>query len=200
MNLEGPAPELYLASSSPRRRELLDQLGVMYSVLSLSVDETVRSGEPPADCVLRLARAKAQAGWEQSKSLSGLPVLGADTVVIIDNEILGKPSGREDAIAMLQKLSGETHEVLSSVALRRHNVERYILSRTQVVFRDISPQECESYWLTGEPADKAGGYGIQGFGAAFVAHLEGSYSGVVGLPLRETAEMLQEFGVSVWNL
>ena len=193
------APELYLASASPRRRELLGQLGVLYRVLSIDIDEAVDGAEAAADYVVRIARAKALAGWEQSEHALALPVLGADTAVVIGDEILGKPEGQQQALQMLKKLSGSIHQVYSAVAVRRGQLEEYCLVKTRVGFRALSTRECEVYWLTGEPRDKAGGYGIQGFGAAFVAHLEGSYSGVVGLPLLETAGLLESFGVTIWN-
>ncbi len=192
-------PELYLASASPRRRELLGQLGVLYKVLPSNVDEAIGAAETATDYVLRIARNKARAGWLQSEQALALPVLGADTAVVTGDAILGKPAGYEAALQMLRALSGTTHQVYSAVAIRRGTLEKYRLVKTRVTFRELSREECMAYWQSGEPCDKAGGYGIQGFGAAFVARLEGSYSGVVGLPLLETAELLRSFGVSIWN-
>jgi septum formation protein len=188
---------LYLASASPRRRELLKQIGVAYRLAAVTVDETPYPGEPPEKYVIRLALDKARA------ARAGLPadeeawVLGADTCVVVDDEILGKPGDRAEGIAMLRRLSGETHHVYSAVALVSGEREGSRLSVSAVSFRPVSPQECEDYWRSGEPADKAGGYAIQGKGAMFVSRLEGSYSGVMGLPLFETAELLREFGSAV---
>lgn len=188
---------LYLASNSPRRRELLDQIGVTYRVLRVEVDESARAGEDAAALAQRLALAKAHAGRAELPQEDGRPVLGADTVVVCDRHILGKPRDRADALAMLATLSGREHEVLTAVALADHRRERVLLSRSRVGFRDISAAEAEAYWASGEPADKAGGYAIQGLGAVFVADLTGSYSGVMGLPLFETAQLLNEFGIEV---
>lgn len=185
---------LCLVSGSPRRRALLDQLGVRYKVLGAEVDERVRPGESAADLVARLALAKAQAGYPQAQ---GLPLLGADTAVALDGEILGKPANRAQGLAMLARLSGREHEVFTGVALCDEGVERVIVNRSAVRFRVISAAERAAYWATGEPADKAGGYAIQGLGALFVAHLAGSYSGVMGLPLFETAALLRQAGVKL---
>jgi septum formation protein len=184
---------IYLASQSPRRRELLQQIGVSHEVLQVSVDETPRTGEAAAEYVLRLALAKAEAGARQSRRL---PVLAADTAVVLGDRILGKPADRTEAIAMLQCLAGRTHKVLTGVALH-HGRSDSRLSVSRVTFRPISEQEALAYWATGEPADKAGGYGIQGRGALFISQLQGSYSGVMGLPLFETAELLQRAGVKL---
>lgn len=187
---------LVLASASPRRRELLDQLGVRYTVHPVAVDETPRGGEAPADFVRRLALDKA---WACARELGAghPPVLGADTAVVVEGSILGKPGGRAEALAMLARLSGRTHSVFSGVALLGAGAERVALSETRVRFRALTPAEAEAYWATGEPADKAGAYAIQGLGAVFVAGLEGSYSGVVGLPLFETAKLLEAAGLEV---
>ena len=184
---------IYLASLSPRRQELLQQVGVCYELLPVNVDETPATGEKAADYVQRLALAKAQAGWSSLAGKNSLPVLGADTVVVANGTIMGKPGDRQQAIDMLQVLSGATHEVLTAVALV---AERKLvrLNTSRVIFRTVSLSECEAYWESGEPADKAGAYAIQGLGAAFITHLEGSYSGVMGLPLFETLEMLETFG------
>lgn len=194
------APRLYLASASPRRRELLRQIGVRFETLKVAVDETPGEKETPTEYVRRLAIAKAEAGWLQSKSAQKLPVLGADTTVVCDRRIMGKPVDRAEAVSMLQQLSGGTHQVFTSVAVvRDRRIESKVVC-TDVVFRDLTADECERYWHTGEPADKAGAYGIQGYGGVFVSRIEGSYSSVVGLPLAETAELLQRFGVPVWDV
>lgn len=189
---------IYLASNSPRRRELLDQIGVTHRVLRVEVDESARPGESASALVQRLALTKAHAGRENLPSGDGRPVLGADTVVVCDGRILGKPRDRNDALAMFTALSGRRHEVLSAVALVDHSQrERVLLSRTEVRFRDIAPAEAEAYWASGEPADKAGAYAIQGLAAVFIAEIDGSYSGVMGLPLFETAQLLNEFGIGI---
>ena len=188
-----PGATIYLASRSPRRQELLQQIGVSYELLQINVDETPAAGENPADYAQRLALAKAQAGWSSLAGKNPLPVLGADTVVVANGTILGKPRDRQQAVDMLQVLSGSTHEVLTAVALvdERKLVR---LNTSRVTFRTLSLSECEAYWESGEPADKAGAYAIQGLGAAFITRLEGSYSGVMGLPLYETVELLETFG------
>ncbi len=189
---------LILASSSPRRRELLTQIGVSFEVVTVVVDESLRAGEPPEGYVLRLAREKARAGIAAAGRAEACLALGADTVVVLDGEILQKPAGRAEALAMLTRLSGRTHRVLSGVALAGR-CECARLSESRVTFRRIEAREREAYWETGEPADKAGAYAIQGRGAVFVERLEGSYSGVVGLPLRETAEMLAQCGADLYH-
>ncbi|HEB57934.1 MAG TPA: septum formation inhibitor Maf [Gammaproteobacteria bacterium] len=187
---------IYLASRSPRRRELLAQVGIRCEVVTVEVDETPRAGEAPADYALRLACEKAAAGWQAVGASGTRPVLGADTVVVIDDAILGKPVDREAGLAMLARLSGREHRVLTAVALCRGETQSR-LSETRVFFRPLGEAECRVYWDSGEPADKAGGYGIQGRGAIFVTRIEGSYSGVVGLPLYETAELLAAAGIRV---
>ncbi len=189
--------QLYLASNSPRRRELLTQIGVTYRVLAVEVDESARPGEDNAVLVQRLALAKARAGLEQLDVTAHRPVLGADTLVVCGERVMGKPHERSAGLAMLAALSGREHEVLSAVAMIDENQERVVLNRSRVLFRDIAPAEAEAYWNCGEPVDKAGGYAIQGRGAVFVAGLTGSYSGVMGLPLFETAQLLREFGIEV---
>lgn len=194
------APVLCLASASPRRTELLRQLGVPHLVVPSGADETQRAGEPPADYVLRVACGKAAGVLEAAPERArGLPVLGADTTVVIDGRVLAKPADRADCHDMLGRLSGCEHEVLTAVALAGRGATRTRLSSTRVRFRQIGAAEIDAYWATGEPRDKAGGYAIQGYGAAFVQRVEGSYSGVVGLPLFETAELLAEAGVPVWR-
>lgn len=187
---------MYLASASPRRRDLLDQIGVPHRRVIVEVDETRRSGEAVTDFVQRLALEKARAGWEALPVPERGPVLGADTLVVLDGEPLGKPAGREEALAMLARLSGRTHEVLTAVALVTPE-PLCALSGSRVRFRATSASERLAYWNSGEPVDKAGGYGIQGLGAVFIEHLEGSYSGVMGLPLFETAELLRQAGIAV---
>jgi septum formation protein len=174
---------------------------VPFQVLSVEVDESIASAETPMAYVSRLAEAKAAAGRRQSKAggLPTRPVLAADTAVVIDGEILGKPSDSTDGARMLRLLSGRTHEVLTAVALAADSDRLFCgLSRSEVTFREIGPEEARDYWNTGEPTDKAGGYAIQGHGAVFVADLHGSYSGVMGLPLYETAEFLRAAGVPRW--
>lgn len=186
--------ELILASSSPRRRELLEQLDVPFCVQPTDVDEQLWSHEPAEEYVRRMSLEKAAAGARSLVQGGKRCVLAADTTVVLGERILGKPRDREDALAMLQMLSGRTHRVLSSVAVTDGTTTRDGLSITEVSFAEIPPEACEAYWETGEPRDKAGAYGIQGRGAVFVRHIAGSYSGVVGLPLYETAELLRCFG------
>jgi septum formation protein len=190
---------VYLASASPRRRELLQQIGVSFRVLGAAVDEAVLPGEAPAAYVVRLAAAKAGCGWEGNREAADAPVLAADTAVVLDGKILGKPKDRQDAAGMLQQLSGRTHEVLTAVALRTASGLQTTTSRSEVTLRAISAREAEAYWETGEPHDKAGAYAIQGRAAVFIADLRGSFSGVMGLPLFETAELLSAAGVSHWH-
>jgi septum formation protein len=190
-------PQIYLASNSPRRRELLAQVGVRFRVLALSLDERLLPGEGVGEYVRRVALDKARAGRDLVSGRSGLqalPVLAADTVVVVGERVLGKPCNEDDALAMLRLLSGRSHRVLSAVALV-DTEETIALSESEVRFRGISDAEARAYWATGEPADKAGGYAIQGLGALFVEHLRGSYSGVMGLPLFETAALLESAGV-----
>ena len=191
---------IYLASGSPRRRELLTQIGVPFVALSAAIDETPQPDEAPADYVARLALGKARAGFASlpADGRHGV-VLGADTAVIIDGRILGKPLDQADALAMLMSLSGREHQVLTAVALFDGARSEVVNVSVQVRFRLIEPAEAQAYWASGEPVDKAGGYAIQGLGAVFVAGLQGSYSAVVGLPLCETAALLGRFGVPCWQ-
>jgi len=186
---------IYLASGSPRRRELLAQLGVSFELLVTDIDESLQPDETGEPYVRRMASNKARAALAQ---LSGrrAPVLGADTAVVVDRHILGKPEDKEAAAAMLRRLSGRTHDVLSAVAIvdsegRREDIA---VSRTLVTFRSLSDVEIDDYWATDEPRDKAGGYAIQGLGAVFIESIHGSYSGVMGLPLFETARLMNSFG------
>jgi len=188
---------LFLASASPRRRELLAQIGVPFSLLDVSVDETPSPAESPEAYVERIARAKAQAGLARLDDRDGC-VLGADTSVVLDQRILGKPESRADGLAMLAALSGRTHRVMTAVALARRAACEVRVVVSEVTFRTIEA-EAERYWASGEPLDKAGGYAIQGWGAAVVSQLQGSYSAVVGLPLCETAQLLDAFGLPRWT-
>lgn len=183
-----------LASASPRRSLLLRQIGVAHEVAAVNVDETRWPPETPADYVLRLARAKARAGAANEQ-----PVLAADTAVALGSELFGKPGDEADAVRMLGALAGRCHEVFTAVALECAGRASTALSVSRVWFRPITADECRRYWATGEPAGKAGSYAIQGFGAVFVERLEGSYSGVMGLPLYETAALLDAAGVQRWS-
>jgi len=187
-------PLLCLASASPRRRELLAQIGVAHVVAGADIDESVQPGEHPADYVLRMARSKALAVRERS---AGLPVLAADTTVVIDDSICGKPHDEAEGVAMLERLSGRTHQVLTAVALAAADTVAVRLSASAVRFRPLARAECVAYWRSGEPRDKAGGYAVQGYAAVFIERLTGSYSGVMGLPLYETAQLLAAAGLSV---
>ena len=190
---------IYLASGSPRRRELLQQIGVAFRVIGAELDETAHQGESPSAYVSRLAQAKAEVGWERSRDLGTAPVLAADTAVVLDAKILGKPKGLNDAMAMLLELSGRAHQVLTAVALRTAAGTEVSVSHSTVTFRSIDPSEARAYWETGEPSDKAGAYAIQGYAAIFISDLKGSYSGVMGLPLFETAALLKVAGVTCWQ-
>ena len=187
---------IYLASMSPRRQELLQQIGVEHTLLKVEIDETPNPGEPPVDFVRRLALEKARAGHAQLVEADTMPVLGADTAVVIGDTIMGKPHDRVHGIAMLEQLSGRTHQVMTAVALVGAH-EAVLVSISDVTFDTLDAGVCEAYWATGEPVDKAGGYAIQGLASAFVTRLEGSYSGVVGLPLNETAAVLREFDIYI---
>lgn len=193
-------PTLFLASASPRRAELLGQIAVPFQRVSASIDETPREAEDPAAYVERLALEKAQAGLQQLQQDAGAVVLGADTAVVLDGRILGKPQDRADALAMLAALSGREHQVLTAVALCSATRSASVVVASQVRFVPISPAQAEAYWASGEPLDKAGSYAIQGLGAVFVAGMSGSYSAVVGLPLCETASLLAEFGIPCWQM
>jgi septum formation protein len=201
---------IYLASGSPRRRDLLQQIGVPFRVVEVAVDEAVLPGESAAAYVARLAEAKAGAGWRKIHELreapvaaagpaAARPVLAADTAVVLGDQILGKPADAADAARMLRELSGRTHRVLTAVALCTTRGTSCRVSSSEVSFREISATERTAYWDTGEPQGKAGAYAIQGFAAIFVADLKGSYSGVMGLPLFETAELLGAAGVPRWQ-
>ncbi|MFV1972996.1 MAG: nucleoside triphosphate pyrophosphatase [Thiohalobacterales bacterium] len=191
-----PGPDIYLASASPRRAELLEQIGVTFSVLQVEVDEQHLTGESPADYVTRLALAKARAGKSLLDAGDSCPVLGADTTVVAADRMMGKPRGRDDAVAMLLSLSGCVHQVVSAVALAGGHAAVHVCT-SNVKFRTLTAAECQAYWNTGEPRDKAGAYAIQGRAAQFVEWLEGSYSGVMGLPLYETTLLFREFKINL---
>ncbi len=191
-------PTLFLASASPRRKELLSQIGVRFSLIAASIDETPLPHELPAAYVQRLALEKAAAGLalvDQDQAC----VLGADTAVVVGGRILGKPVDQDDAMRMLEALSGREHQVMTAIALVNRQQSDTLVVTSRVRFRVISSAEAHAYWASGEPADKAGGYAIQGLGAVFVEGLDGSYSAVVGLPLCETAELLGRFGIPCWQ-
>ncbi|UQY36007.1 Maf-like protein [Pseudomonas fulva] len=190
---------LYLASASPRRRELLAQIGVSFTTHVVPIDETPQPGEAPAAYVERLALAKAQAALGMLDDRHDAVVLGSDTAVVLDGRILGKPVDREDALATLAALSGREHQVLTAVALVSDaRAEARVVTST-VRFKALDRTQLEAYWATGEPRDKAGSYGIQGLAAVFVSQMQGSYSEVVGLPLCETAELLAQFAIPCWQ-
>lgn len=186
---------LVLASASPRRRDLLDQLGVRYTVEPAQIDETPGAGEPPRDYVQRMAREKAAAVTARHRG-AGTAVLAADTTVVLDGTALGKPRDRADAIAMLTALGGRTHRVLTAVCLDSAAGETVSLVETEVDFVALDSGVCDAYLASGEPWDKAGGYGIQGLGGALVSAIRGSYSNVVGLPLAETRQLLRAAGIA----
>jgi septum formation protein len=188
---------IILASASPRRKELLAQLGVEFTVAPAPIDESVKSDEAASAYVVRMATEKAQAGYEAAVSHTGrdMVVIAADTAVVLGERILGKPADQDDALKMLALLSGQTHRVLSGVAITDGQTLESRISDTAVNFRRLSAAERSAYWRSGEPVDKAGAYAIQGLGALFVAGINGSYTGVVGLPLFETAELLALFGI-----
>ncbi|MDR3300001.1 MAG: Maf family nucleotide pyrophosphatase [Candidatus Accumulibacter sp.] len=204
MPVDTSNPKLYLASRSPRRRELLAQMGVQFDVLSFraaprcddEVDETVLAGETPTDYVERLAQAKARLGWRAAglRRLAPRVILAADTTVELNGEIIGKPVDTDDARDTLRRLSGQTHRVLTGVAVAFESTVESIVSVSEVTFGVIDDADIQRYVASGEPMDKAGAYGIQGRAGVFVEHLSGSYSGVMGLPLCETALLLKRFG------
>ena len=197
---------IYLASRSPRRRELLEQIGIAFEVLPMrgglhhdvDVDETPLAGEAPVAYVARIAQTKAELGWRQvvMRSLPASPVLAADTAVALGGEIIGKPDNAEHARQLLQRLSGQTHQVLTAVAVARGERIETALSTSAVEFRKLEADEIRRYVASGEPLDKAGAYAIQGRAAMFVRAIAGSYSGIMGLPLYETAELLRRFDIT----
>jgi septum formation protein len=190
-------PQIYLASSSPRRHELLEQIGIGYQLLDVNIDEQRHGHEAAEMYVLRMALGKARSGWVSVRDEAPLPVLGADTVVFIDDEILGKPADRDEAGQMLAKLSNRTHYIYTGVALDSDD-EKTRLSVSNVTFRELDDLECRVYCASEEVLDKAGAYAIQERAAVFISRIEGSYSGVMGLPLFETAELLAEVGIHIF--
>jgi septum formation protein len=188
---------VYLASRSPRRRQLLEQIGVAYELIDVEIDERWDGQEPAREHALRLALAKAQAALDKRHD-ADIPVLAADTVVTLDDEILGQPQNREEGLVMLAKLSGRCHTVITAIALAstKEREPAIAVSTSRVYFRPLSETERSAYWETGEPLGKAGGYAIQGRAAMFIERIEGSYSGVMGLPLFETAELLQKYSLT----
>lgn len=197
--------KIYLASKSPRRRELLRQIGVEFELLMLrndtprgpDVTEVVHPGELAADYVARVSKEKAAFAWSivQNRRLTVRPVLAADTTVTIDGEILGKPGNRDEAVEMLERLSGRTHQVLTSIAVQHVDMLEQVTQVSDVRFAKLSAASIKAYCATQEPYDKAGGYGIQGLAALFVEHIDGSHSGIMGLPLYETAILLRKAGI-----
>jgi septum formation protein len=190
-------PLIYLASASPRRSALLAQVGIPHGVRPVDVDETVAAGESPEDYVTRLAAQKAGTLWARLSREARLPVLGADTSVALDEEIMGKPRDELDATRMLERLSSRTHRVYTAVALCNERGCKTQLSVSEVSFRALGRDEIRAYWRTGEPKDKAGAYAVQGFAALFIERISGSFSGIMGLPLFETGELLRSIG---WRL
>lgn len=190
---------MYLASASPRRQQLLHQIGISQQVVRQDIDETVRQDESPEAFVLRMALEKAQAGLAhvQAEGVVLAPVLGADTCIVLDGEIIGKARDRSDGLRILQRLAGRSHQVLTGVALVTGDTVQQVLSRSVVVFGPLSKKEIEAYWDSGEPADKAGAYAIQGKAAAFIERIEGSYTGIVGLPLFEVVNMIKKTGAGL---
>ena len=189
--------DLILASASPRRTEILHQIGVRHQIVPADIDETPKSGESAVDYVQRMALEKAQHVILTCSDMT--PVLGADTCVVCEAKIFGKPKHKDEAMQMLAALSGKSHWVYTAVAVGNKQNCSVVMSTTEVVFRKLSKDECLNYWETGEPCDKAGSYAIQGYGAVFVESIVGSYSGVVGLPIEETSLLLQKFDVGIWN-
>jgi septum formation protein len=204
-SLKTPDQKIYLASKSPRRRELLRQVGIDFELLSLrsdlgrslDVSEDVLPGEQALPYVERVALAKGAAAWNvlHQRRMQIRPVLSADTTVTIDGEILGKPADVREAVAMLERLSGRTHQVLTSIAVHATGLVEQVTQVSNVRFATLSPQAIRAYCATSEPYDKAGAYGIQGLAALFIEHIEGSHSGIMGLPVFETARLLQKAGV-----
>lgn len=190
--------KLILASASPRRAEILQQIGVDFQIAPADIDETPKPQESPVDYVQRMAQEKTQHVINSIAGSSAV-VLGADTSVVLNCKIYGKPKNQQEAMAMLAALSGKTHQVLTAVAMGNKQRCLLKLSATDVKFRELDLKECLDYWNTGEPLDKAGGYAIQGLGAVFVEKISGSFSGVVGLPIEQTAQLLQTFNVPIWG-
>ena len=192
-----PPIQLLLASASPRRQDLLRQMGLAFEVLQPDVPEQRLASESPRDYVERVARDKAQAGMRLAvaKGAGQLPILAADTEVVLDAEVLGKPADRAGGVAVLRRLAGRTHEVMTALCLLHAGAQHTAVSISRVTFAPLSDAQIQRYWDSGEAADKAGGYGIQGRAAGFIAHLDGSYSGVMGLPLFELTQILRKIGI-----
>jgi len=190
---------VYLASASPRRQALLQQAGIRFQVILPDVEEVVRPGESAEDFVMRVAQDKARAGrvLVTKEGRPSAPVLAADTCIVLDNEIIGKPADREEGIRILTRLAGRSHQVLTAAVLMEEGKCQQALSRSRVVFGLLSEKEIEDYWESGEPVDKAGGYAIQGKAAVFIEHIEGSYTGIVGLPLFEVVNMIKKSGTGL---
>ncbi len=194
-------PQLYLASQSPRRLQLLQQLGLKVEIFNADIDETPKADEQPADYVRRMAQEKNHAARQQLEKLANfaphLPILSADTSVVCNGQILGKPQNHAQAAQMLRLLSDRTHQVLTAVCVSLPDQKYSLVQTSQVTFKTLTEQEISAYIRTGEPMDKAGAYGIQGVGGIFISHIEGSFSGVMGLPVFETAELLRQVGVDL---
>ena len=186
--------QLIMASSSPRRRELLDQIQVSYKVLPVNIDESHMPGETAEQFVMRMAIEKAAASYEQNPHCVAL---GSDTIVAIGSTILGKPENKAHAIEILSLLSGNTHQVMTAVAIHCSEYKECVMSVSEVEFTELTRQQIEAYWDTGEPVDKAGAYGVQGIAAQFIKNISGSYSGIMGLPLFETAQLLEKSGIKL---
>ena len=187
--------QIILASASPRRLELLNQIGVQCDVYPVDINEDAKPNESATDLVVRLAKEKAEAGWHRTGGK--LPVLGSDTLGLIGSDLLIKPRDFDHAFEMLMKMSSNWHEIYTAVAICSNNRVEVLLSKNRVRFAKLSEQDIESYWKTGEPKDKAGAYAIQGIGAVFVEELQGSYSAIMGLPLRETMLLLENAGINI---
>jgi len=187
-------PQLILASASPRRRELLDQIQVSYKAFPVNIDESQIPGETAEEFVKRLAIEKAGASYKQNPHCV---VLGSDTIVVIGSTILGKPENKAHAIEILSLLSGSTHKVMTAVAIHSSEFKECVMSVSEVEFTELTRQQIEAYWDTGEPVDKAGAYGVQGIAAQFIKNISGSYSGIMGLPLFETAQLLEKSGIKL---
>ncbi|MCU7835929.1 MAG: Maf family nucleotide pyrophosphatase [gamma proteobacterium symbiont of Taylorina sp.] len=189
-------PQIYLASSSPRRQEILQQMGVSFAVIPQRVEEETRTHESPEELVIRLALEKSKDGLKRQNNQK-IPVLGSDTIVVLNGEILGKPDNKEQSIEMLLSLSDKTHQVMTAVVLANERHIKKAISISEVTFSQLDRNLCENYWQTNEPVDKAGSYGIQGQAALFIKNINGSYSGVMGLPVYETGLLLNQFGINL---
>lgn len=190
--------KIYLGSNSPRRLQLLQQLGLSVEVLKGEIDETVAENETASDYVLRMALSKNQQIRHLFPQKSDYPLLTADTCIAFNQQILGKPHSAEDAFTMLSMLSGNTHQVLTAICISTPIKQHYCLQSSEVSFKSLSAEEIHAYIASGEPFDKAGAYAIQGLAAGFIKHLSGSYSGVMGLPLFETSELLKKFAINIF--